>query len=81
MASNIPALRTKKQQELALVESEILDIDLPAEQALMDQAQATFDASPAQAAFKKASNRWATINGIFSRREELVKEIALFTAG
>jgi hypothetical protein len=80
MASNIPALRTKKQQELALVESEILDIDLPAEQALMDQAQATFDASPAQAAFKKASNRWATVNSIFTRREELVKEIALFTA-
>jgi hypothetical protein len=80
MASNIPALRTKKQQELALVESEIVDIDLPAEQALMDQAQATFDASPAQAAFKKASNRWATVNSIFTRREELVKEIALFTA-
>jgi hypothetical protein len=78
MASNIPALRAKVQQERDLVATMVADIDLPAEQALMNSAQATYDALPAHETFRKASNRWAVVNEKINRLAELDRQIALF---
>lgn len=79
MTSNIPALRAKVQQERDLVASMVADIDLPAEQALMDQAEAAYRADPSHAKFQKAGNRWSVVNEKISRLAELDAQIALFT--
>ena len=78
MASDIPALRAKVQQERDLVASMVALIDLPAEQARVDAAQAEFDADPAHAKFKKASDRWSVVNEKISRLAELDRQITLF---
>jgi hypothetical protein len=77
--SNIQGLRAQKQQELELVQAEKANIDFPAEKALMDQAEATFKAAPAHAAYARANNRWTVINDIINREQELLNEIELFT--
>ena len=77
MASDLPALKAKIQQERDLVASMLALIDLPAEQAALDQAQLLLD--QAQATFAKKSRRWSIVNEKIERLAVLDAQIALFT--
>ena len=79
MASDIPTIKAKIQQERDVVAGMLASIDIPAEQALMATAQATYDADPAHLKFQRANQRWSIVNEKVQRLAVLDAQIALFT--
>jgi len=77
MATDVPAVKAKIVAERALVAEMVALIDLPAEEALMNAAQATFDV--AERAFQKKAERWNLVNEKLARLAVLDAQIALFT--
>ena len=77
MATDIPALKAKIVEERTLVAGMVAMIDLPAEQALVEAAQAQLSA--AQAVYDKKSQRYTLIYEKVQRLAVLDAQIALFT--
>ena len=77
MASDIAGLKAKIVEERAVVAQEVALIDLAAEKAIVDAAQAQLDT--AQRVYDKKSQRWTIMNEKFERLAVLDAQIALFT--
>lgn len=75
MATDVQAVKAKIQQERDLVASMLALIDIPAEKALLDQAQTQLD--QAQRTFDRKSQRWTLLNEKVDRLAILDAQIAL----
>jgi len=76
MATDVPAFKAKLLEEQAVVAQEVALIDLPAEKALYDQAQAVIN--NAQVVFDKKRGRWDLVQEKLSRLQFLDAQIAIF---
>jgi hypothetical protein len=75
MATDIPAFKTRLQEERAAVAAAIATIDVAAEKALFDQAATALAA--AQSVYENKSKRWTLVNDKLDRLKVLDDQIAL----
>jgi multidrug efflux pump subunit AcrA (membrane-fusion protein) len=75
MATDVAAFKARLIDERAAVAAAIATIDVNAERALLDQAQAQLDA--ARATYDKKSQRWTLVNDKLDRLKILDDQIAL----
>jgi hypothetical protein len=75
MATDVAAFKARLIDERAAVAAAIATIDVNAERALLDQAQAQLDA--ARATYDRKSQRWTLVNDKLDRLKVLDDQIAL----